>query len=176
MKQFLEVGKAVTTHGLAGEVKVELWCDDLAFFAKFKRLYMDAKGQKPITLKKVRPHKNMALAIFEGIDDVDAARALVGTVLYIDRADANLPKGHYFQVDLLGCKLVDADNGTVYGEIEAVNRPTSQDIYTVKQPDGTTALFPAVKPFLVSVEVEQGEVLVRPIEGMFSPAENGDQA
>lgn len=176
MKQFLEVCKAVTTHGIAGELKVELWCDDAAFLAGFPCLYRGANGENPIQVAKVRPHKNMALVTFEGIDDMNAARDLVGTVFYIARADAKLPQGHYFQADLLGCQVVDADSGKVYGLIEAVNRPTIQDIYTIKQPDGSVALFPAVKPFVVKIDIENAKVLIRPIAGMFDTAQDGDKA
>ncbi|WP_395150010.1 ribosome maturation factor RimM [uncultured Allofournierella sp.] len=175
MKQYLEACKAVTTHGVAGEVKVELWCDDAAFLAKFKTLYRGPNGENPIQVKKVRAHKNMALVTFEGVEDMDAARAMVGQIFYLDRKDARLPKGHYFKVDLLGCALVDADSGRVYGTIRKVDTPAAQDIYTVECPDGSTALFPAVKPFLVQMDLEHSQVLVRPIPGMFSPADNGDQ-
>ena len=158
MQQYLEDCKAVTTHGVAGEVKVELWCDDAAFLGRFKRLYRGPQGQAPIAVTKVRAHKNMALVTFEGVNDMDAARALVGQVFYIDRADAKLPRG-----------------GRDYGEITQVSHPGAQDIYTVSCPDGSTALFPAVKPFLVKICIEERKVLVSPIPGMFSEAENGDQ-
>ncbi len=174
MQQYLEVCKAVTTHGVTGEVKVELWCDDAAFLAKFKRLYRGPQGQDPLEVVKVRPHKNMALVTFAGVGDMDAARALVGQVFYIDRADAKLPKGHYFQVDLLGCQVVDSASGRVYGTIREVNHPGAQDVYTIDCPDGSTALFPAVKPFLDKIDIEGRKVLVSPIPGMFSDAENGD--
>ena len=175
MQQYLEVCKAVTTHGVAGEVKVELWCDDAAFLGRFKRLYRGPQGQNPIAVTRVRAHKNMALVTFEGVNDMDAARALVGQVFYIDRADAKLPRGHYFQADLLGCRLIDAQSGRDYGEITQVSHPGAQDIYTVACPDGSTALFPAVKPFLVKICIEDRKVLVSPIPGMFGDAENGDQ-
>lgn len=176
MKQFLEACKAVSTHGVAGEVKVELWCDDVAFLARFKQLYRGDAGQQPLTLLKVRSHKNMALLTFEGVNDMDSARALVGTVFYISRAEAKLPQGHYFKADLLGCKLVDHATGAVYGLIESVDKPAAQDIYTVRQPNNSIVLFPAVEPFLHEVDIENGQVLVSPISGMFSEAENGDEA
>ena len=30
MQQYLEAGKVVTTHGVRGEMKLELWCDGVA--------------------------------------------------------------------------------------------------------------------------------------------------
>lgn len=176
MKQYLEACRAVSTHGVAGEVKVELWCDDAAFLSRFSHLYRGEAGQAPMELLKVRPHKNMALLTFAGVGDMEAARALVGTVFYIDRAEAKLPAGHYFQADLLGCAVKDAGTGRVYGRIKQVSRPAAQDIYTVEGPQGESWLFPAVKPFLEKVDVEGGQVLVRPIPGMFEPQESGDKA
>lgn len=175
MQDYLEACKAVTTHGVAGELKVELWCDSAAFLAGFSRLYRGPQGQGPIGLVKVRPHKNMALLTLEGVHDPGTARGLVGTVFYIARAEAKLPKGHYFQADLIGLPVVDAGSGRVYGVIETVSHPAAQDIYTVRCPDGSQALFPAVKPFLKQVDIPGGRVLVEPIPGMFGPAESGDE-
>ncbi len=175
MKQYLEACKAVTTHGVAGEVKAELWCDSAAFLSKFSKLYRGSQGQAPIGLVQVRAHKNMALLKLEGVNDMDAARALVGTVFYIDRTEVKLPKGHYFQADLPGCAVIDADDGRLYGTVKEVSQPAAQTIYTVEAEDGKLYFFPAVKPFLVKVEAEEGRVLVRPIPGMFSEAEEGDR-
>ena len=41
---------------------------------------------------------------------------------------------------------------------------------------GGEHLFPAVDEFLVSLDPAAGEVRVRPIPGMFTPMENGDEA
>lgn len=175
MQEYLEACKAVTTHGIAGEVKVELWCDSAAFLSGFSRLYRGPQGQNPIGLVKVRPHKNMALLTLEGVHDPETARELVGTVFYIARAEAKLPKGHYFKADLLGLPVVDAASARVYGTITSVTHPAAQDIYTVRDENGAETLFPAVKPFLKQVDLENGRVLVEPIPGMFTEAENGDR-
>ena len=34
MQQYLEAGKVVTTHGVRGEMKLELWCDGVNFSQK----------------------------------------------------------------------------------------------------------------------------------------------
>ena len=34
MQQYLEAGRVVTTHGVRGEMKMELWCDGVAFLKK----------------------------------------------------------------------------------------------------------------------------------------------
>ena len=46
MQQYLEAGKVVTTHGVRGEMKLELWCDGVDFLKKAGRLYPSAQGGK----------------------------------------------------------------------------------------------------------------------------------
>ena len=88
MQQYLEAGKVVTTHGVRGEMKLELWCDGVAFLKKVGRLYASAKGGKCYKIVSIRPQGQMALLQLEGVEDMDAARALRGQVFYFDRGDA----------------------------------------------------------------------------------------
>ena len=36
MKQFLEIGKLINTHGIKGEMKLEMWCDDIEYLKQFE--------------------------------------------------------------------------------------------------------------------------------------------
>lgn len=174
MQQYLEAGRIVTTHGVVGEVKVELWCDSAAFLAACKRVYFSAQGGQAHRLLMVRAHKGMALVKLEGVTDMDQARALIGQVLYIDRADAHLPKGACFVQDLIGCQVRDADNGWIYGTLTEVSHPGAQDIYTITDEKGNKWQLPAVPEFVKERVPEEGYVLVAPIPGMFGEAESGD--
>ena len=40
MKDYLEIGKIVTVHGLRGDVKVQPWCDSPEFLCAFPVLYL----------------------------------------------------------------------------------------------------------------------------------------
>ena len=174
MKQYLEVGQIVSTHGVMGEMKVQLWCDDAAFLAKFKTLYGSEQGTPAWQVKAVRSHKGMALLTLREVSGMDAARAMVGTVLYIDRKDAKLAKGRYFVQDLIGLEVRDADTGAVYGKVKSLTHPAAQDIYTVEAPDGQLYMFPGVPEFLKKLCPEEGYLLVAPIQGMFGEQESGD--
>lgn len=164
-KQFLEAGKIVGTHGLRGEVRVECWCDSPDFLACFKTLYFDGGEQK---LKvKSRAHKNIALSKLEGVDTVEDAEKLRGKVLYINRDDVRLPEGINFIQDLIGCRVLDADDESVcYGEIKDVFKTGANDVYTVKNGE-KEYLVPAVESIVTEKNVDEGYVLVRPIKGLF---------
>ena len=148
MQQYLEAGKVVTTHGVRGEMKLELWCDGVAFLKKVGRLYPSRNGGKCYQIKSIRAQGQMALLQLEGVDDMDAARALRGQVFYFDRNDATLPAGRWYVADLIGCEVRDADTGKVYGVVTSVDHPGAQDIYTVKSPSGKEYMFPGVDAFL----------------------------
>ena len=44
IKEYLEIGQIVSTHGIKGEVRLNPWCDSPEFVKKFKTLYRDEKG------------------------------------------------------------------------------------------------------------------------------------
>ena len=67
MKQFLEVGKVNNTHGIRGEVKLTMWCDDIDYLKQLKTLYLDDKGNKSLTLISARAQKNIAILKFSEI-------------------------------------------------------------------------------------------------------------
>ena len=83
-KEYIEAGKIVTTHGVKGEVKLYPWCDDPEMFLDIETIYLDAKGQKPMTLEGVRFAKEMPLLKLEGIHST--MRQNCGTRLSISTA------------------------------------------------------------------------------------------
>ena len=159
-KQYLEAGRIVNTHGVRGEVRIEPWADDAAFLTRFKRFYMD--GQ-PVKVRSCRVHKTLCIASLEGIDDVNAAMALKGKVIFIDRKDAKLPKGTVFLQDILGARVVDED-GNELGVLEQVLPAPAASVYVVK--GEREILIPDVPAFILDKDADKGVITVRLIEGM----------
>ncbi len=94
-KQFLEIGKIVSTHGVRGEVKVLPWCDSAEFLTEFEELYFDG-GKTPVQIENARVHKGMAILKLEGVNTMDQANLYRGKVLYMDRDDVELAAGNLF--------------------------------------------------------------------------------
>ena len=111
IKDYLEIGQIVGTHGVRGELRVQPWCDSPEFFKKFKTLYYDAHGEKSVGVVCARPHGNIALLRLDGCDTVEKAASLRGKVLYMRRSDAHLKKGDWFIAELIGCRAEDANSG-----------------------------------------------------------------
>ena len=170
LKPFLEAGRIVGTHGVRGELRLEPWCDTAAFLSGFKTLYWQ-EGRTPAQVESARPHKSLLLLKLAGVDTVEQAEALRGRVVYIARTDARLPEGQYFQQDLLGCEVVDADTQQVYGKLTDIFSTGANDVYQVTDASGKNYLLPAVRQVVTAVDITAGRVEIRPIRGIFDDAD-----
>ena len=122
-KEYIEAGKIVTTHGVKGEVKLYPWCDDPEMFLDIETIYLDAKGQKPMTLEGVRFAKEMPLLKLEGIHSIDDAAKLGDKIIYIHRDD--IPDAASRLIGKRGC------NG---GLIRTLRQPAGQHIRLIDSP------------------------------------------
>ena len=159
-KQYIEAGRIVNTHGVAGEVKIEVWLDSPQFLKSFKRCFIDKREVKFLS---ARVHKGFVIAKLEGVEDVNAAMALKGRTVFIDRSDARLPKGAFFLQDIIGARVQDEQGREIGTLAEVLERPAS-NIYVVQGAE--EHLIPAVPEFIMSTDPEAGVITVRLIEGM----------
>ena len=167
MKQrYLECGKVVAVHGLRGDVRVQPWCDSPEDLTAFATLYLE-KGAVPMAVEKARVQKNMVLLKLRGVDTPEAAQALRGKVLYLDREDDTLEEGEHYIQDLLGMTVCDADTGRVYGILREVSATGANDVYHVEFPDGRVELVPAIPQVVVGLDIDAGRMEIRPLEGLF---------
>lgn len=166
LQQFLEIGEVVGTHGIAGELRVQPWCDSAAVFCKLKTLYTDSEGKEKIKVKS-RPHQRIVLVKVEGVNDATAAAGWRGRVLYVDRRDLKLPAGRYFICDLIGLPVKDVDTGEVYGTVADVTNTGASDIYHMETADGRRILIPAIPDIVLSVQPEGEGIVIRVMEGLF---------
>lgn len=168
IKEYLEIGEIVGTHGIRGEIRLNPWCDSPDFVSKFKTLYYDSNGSCAAKIKSSRPHGNIVLLVIEGIDTVEKAQKMRGKVLYMKRSDAKLPKGSYFIAELMGCTVYDADNADiVYGKLTDVSPTGANDVWHITNENGKEYLIPAIPDVCVETDVENNRIVIRPLKGIF---------
>ena len=115
---------------------------------------------------RARPHKNIALALLEGIDTVEKAQVLRGKMLYVDRKDLKLPKGHYLVQDLIGITIVDADDSSVlYGTLTDVSQTGANAVYHMQTEKGEV-LIPAIPDVIIEVNLKKDILRLRPMKGL----------
>ena len=164
-KEFLECGKIVSTHGVRGEVRVQPWCDTPEFLCRFKRLFLDGEEYR---VQSARPHKNVVILKLRGIETPEAAQKLVNKILFAAREDFKLDKGTYLIADLIGLKVVDADDESlVYGELTDVSQTGANDVYHIRFADGKTRYIPAIPQVVRETDPEAGIMKIKPLDGLF---------
>ena len=157
---YIDAGKIVNTHGVRGELRVEVWLDSPALLKRCGRVFLGGEEKKIVS---AREHKGFLIAQLEGVTDVNAAQALKNRVVQIARADAKLPRGAYFLQDIIGASVVD-ESGAEVGKLTEVMETPAQRVYVVK--GVTEHLIPAVPAFILNTDADAGVITVRLIEGM----------
>ena len=167
MKAYLEAGKVTNTHGIRGDMKIEVWCDDYETFGALPALYFENKGEYvPYKITKNTPYKGQALVHLQGIDIIEEAEKYKGRTVYAARADLDIPEDRVFIADILGLPVIDANTEENYGILRDVTDGGAGQLYEVKRPDGSVAYMPAISQFIDRIEDEVA-VFVTPPEGLF---------
>jgi len=113
-----------------------------------------------LTITAIRPDKAGAVARFAEIGDRNAAEALRGTLLTVDRASLPpLAPGEYYHADIIGLDVVTTD-GVAVGAVTAIENYNAGDILEITRPDGKTVMVPFRPPAVPEV----GERVVVDVE------------
>lgn len=172
IKQYLELGQIVGTHGIRGELKINPWCDDPDFAKNFHTVYLSADGADPVGVVSCRKHKNLILMQLEGIGSVEAADSLRNKVVYIRRSDIRLAQGVWFIEELIGCSVLDADTPSCcYGKLTDISKTGANDVWQITAEDGKEYLIPAIKSVVIDADVANDKVYIRPLRGIFDDAD-----
>ena len=167
IKEFLEVGQIVGTHGVRGEVKVFPTTDDMNRFKKLKTVILDTgKEHKTLNIESVKFFKNMVILKFKGFDNINDVEMWRQKDLLITRDQAvKLSPDENFIVDLIGLTVM-TDEGEKLGVMKDVLQTGANDVYIVKMADGKEVLLPAIKDCILNVDLEKGEMLVHVLDGL----------
>lgn len=165
-KTFIETGRIMGTHGVKGEMKIEVWSDHPEVVRDITSLYFD-EGRQRIPIRSRRIHKNRLLMCVEGVDSMEKAEALRGRIIYLHRDDITLSDGAILIADLIGLCVLDGLTGEAYGSITDVLKTGANDVYQIEDGTGAVYLFPAVAHMIKQVNLSKGTIEVLPIPGIF---------
>src|SRR5215469_679880 len=114
------MGRVLGAHGIKGAVRVLSYTavpEDIARYGPLE----DKSGGRRFSLTVMGQARSAVLAEVEGIRDRDAAAALKGTALYVQRSALPAPaEGEYYWDDLVGLRAEFKD-GSVFGAVVAVH-------------------------------------------------------
>jgi 16S rRNA processing protein RimM len=143
----------VGAHGVTGEVRLKLFAESVESLGRCKAF--DANG-RTLTLKSAKPTPKGVIARFAEVSDRDAAEALRGVELTVDR-DTLPPagEGEIYVADLIGLAVV-TTGGDVVGTVAAVENYGAGDILDIEKPGGSRFMV----PFNANAVPEVGETIV----------------
>ncbi len=127
-QEYLQIGEIVRPQGIRGEVKLRAMTEDMSRYARQ----------------------------LEGVNDRDAAEALRGAEVYVDRRHAiKLGADENFVCELIGLRAVD-ETGETIGTLRDVLKPNAVcDVYVFNTPRGEL-MIPALKRVVKTVDVDAG--------------------
>lgn len=161
MKSVIECGRIVNTHGIAGEVKIENYCDE-GFYKRISRI---TAGSDSFEVLSSRTHKGFVLARLEGVNTVEDAMRLKGKTVFANREDIDMPRGHVFYSDLYGFDVYDRRVQRVIGKLKEVRESTASMLYIIES-EGKEILVPDVPAFSRGYDLRRQTVEIETIEGM----------
>lgn len=151
------LGQIGAAHGIKGEVRIATHTQDPLAIGTYGPLDTDKPGVT-ITLSRLRLRKNVVVAHIKGIADRNAAEALNGTNLYIDRA--KLPdtedEDDFYHADLIGLEAR-LESGVVIGKVSAIPNFGAGDLIEIRDPQsGDTYLYPFTKAVVPTIRIADG--------------------
>lgn len=168
MEQYFEIGKITGTHGIWGTMRVFPTTEDPSRFERLKEIIVEIRGKREtFHIQKVAFHKQFVLLTVKEITDINVAELYKnGRILIPDAMAIPLGEDEYYNRDLYGLKVV-TEEGEELGEITEIFPTGSNDVYVVKKDGkGKELLLPAIKDCIKNVDLENGVMTVKLLEGL----------
>lgn len=167
-QEMFTIAKIVNAQGIKGEVKAVPMTEFLDRFDKMKTVDINLDGKMvTYTIEWVRPHgKNFIVFKFKGINDMNEALVLKNGLMQVTREGlVPLPEGRYYVFDLLGLPVYTLD-GVLLGHLVDVFQTGSNDVYTVKTPEGKEVLLPNIPQVIKEINPQEKKIVVELMEGL----------
>jgi len=150
----IEIAKIIKPQGIHGEIKVQLFSNDVGAF--FERGFAYDKAGKKIEYTAIRSSGSNVIISIEGVNTRSDAELFRGVFLCLKREDfEELNENEHYICDLVGSNVVD-ETGALLGTLKEILQHGAADVYVVK--GDRNLMFPALKH--VIKRVGDGEIVV----------------
>ena len=166
------VGRIGRPHGIRGEVTVETRTDEPdERFAPGAVLSVDGPVST-LVVERTHWHSGRLLVSFRGVDDRDAAEALRGLLLHVERGVDESPDDpeEYYDSARVDC-AVELLDGTPVGSVTDVVHLPGQDLLAIRTPDDRDVLVPFVAVMVPIVDVPGRRIVIDPPPGLLEVAD-----
>ncbi len=164
------VGMITAAHGVRGLVRVKPFTADPAGVTAYGPVG-DEPGRRRFALTLLNRHKDQWLARIDGVEDRNAAEALRGTGLFVDRSALPPPEDEdeFYHTDLIGLAAVSPDGGRL-GRVRAVHDFGAGDLLELTTEAGAVVTVPFTRAVVPEIDIAAGRIVVVLPEDVEAPA------
>ncbi len=156
----IRLGEVCGVHGIKGWVKIRSFTEPKSNLIDYRDWLLDTGGRRrPVHVESATVAGRNVIAKLEGVDDRDAAQALIGSVVFVRRADMpQCAPGEYYWADLEGLE-VRSTSGAILGTVAELIATGANDVIVLAGVGGR--LIPYVQDRIVrEVDLEAGVIIV----------------
>jgi 16S rRNA processing protein RimM len=167
------IGVIAGPHGVKGQVRLKSFTAEPADVAAYGPV-TDAAGARAFRLEITGTARNLLIAQIDGVKDRNAAEALRGVELYIDRD--RLPaaeEDEFYHADLIGLPVRTADGGA-FGTVVALANYGAGDVIEIRSVDGGTEILPFTRDVVPEIDLENGFLVVAPPAETYARPEDAE--
>lgn len=163
--KMLKVGKILNTHGLKGEVKVLSLSDYAERFEELEWILIEGFAEK-FYIENIKYRNTDVILALKGYNNINQVEKFKGRYILIDETQRReLPEGTYYIADIIGLDVYTVDNEFL-GKVVDILQTGPSEIYVIKNGNSAPIMIPAVEQFMPYISIEEGKIIVNPIEGM----------
>ena len=165
----ITIGKILSPHGVTGAVKVWPYSNFPESYLQLQKArvrlakYGPSTSSLPaemMTVSKVSAYGKFWLIKFEQIRSREEAQKIKGAQIFLSAEDRYLlPGGHYYFDQVIGLEVY--DSGKFMGKVKEIRSNPGHDLYVISGDGGKEILLPAVKEFVLGIDLEQGTMRVK---------------
>lgn len=167
--ELIPIGKIVKCQGIRGQLRLFPFISDLALNECVgKEIYtIDSSGtalrRHPVFIKS---HKKIWIILFEGIDNINVAQALIGQeVAVYKNFFPELSPGNYYWFEIVGLDVFD-ENKKFYGKVVKIFPTGSNDVYIVKNGLEEEFFLPATKEIVKKIDLKEKKIVFHLVDGL----------
>jgi len=162
------IGEVVKPHGIRGEVKVYSYSERPENFKQYTKIVLQqpaGNGRRLYKIVKSRPHGKLAILQLEGVATREAAEALQGSTVWLEKDDfPELAGDEYYWHQLEG-RMVVTESGRELGRVSKLFSTPAHDIMVVTGA-GHEYLIPVKGEIIRQVDQEAGKIIISAPAGL----------
>lgn len=165
-EQELQIGRVIKSHGIKGEVVVEVTTDEpeIRYEVGETLTGKQAGKEHTLTIDAARFHQGRLLIKFAEVPDRNTAESLRGTRFFAAPLDIEDDEDGFYDHELEGLHII--NEGEDIGVVTGVMHGPAGEILEVELNTGKEVLIPFVHAIVPEVDLEAGTATITPPEGL----------